>query len=292
MYMYKTASLMKKIALTTVALLALASCGENSSAYKTLRAQFDSLSLVSKGYELDLIETDSLVAGVLNNFQDISSVEGMIGVNPLRGDVSQSDKQRIKDNVTLITDKLRASQEAIELLSKKLESSGAESKRMRQTISALKRELDAQKTRVLALTEELQRKDIAIGILDSMVTDLSSNVERLNSTTAQQAEALATQERELNSVRYCIGTKSDLKDYRLLTNGNLSLEHADPNYFTKVDLRNLSQIPLFSKKAKLLTIHPESSYELIPDGDKRLTLNIKNPTAFWSSSKTLIIQVD
>ncbi len=282
----------KKIVLAAVAALALASCGENSSAYKALKAQYDSVNMINAAYEADLRETDSLVASVLTNFHDISSVESMINVNPLRGDMKMSDKERIKDNVTLITDKLRASSEALEALTKKLETSGSDNKRLRHTVAALKKELEAQKGRVLALTEELERKNIAIGVLDSMVTNLSSSVEQLNETTARQTASLAAQERELNTVRYCIGTSRDLKDYNLLRKGQVVTENADPNYFTTADLRDLSQIPLHSKKAKLLTLHPASSYELVPDGDKKLTLNIKDAKTFWSNSKVLIIQVD
>ncbi len=280
----------KKIVLALGATLALASCGENA-AYKTLQAQYDSLARVNQSYEADLSETDSLVASVLTNFQDIASVETMINVNRA-GEIKASEKERIKDNVTLISDKLRASSEALEALTKKLDASGSENKRLRHTLTALKREMEAQKSRILTLTQELERKDLAIGALDAVITDLGQDIDRLNETTARQGEVLAAQERELNSVRYCIGTSRDLKDYNLLVKGKVATENVDPSYFTTSDLRTLSQIPLFSKKARLLTIHPAGSYELVPDGDKQLTLSIRDAKAFWSNSKTLIIQVD
>lgn len=280
----------KKIVLALGATLALASCGENA-AYKTLQAQYDSLARVNQSYEADLSETDSLVASVLTNFQDIASVETMINVNRA-GEIKASEKERIKDNVTLISDKLRASSEALEALTKKLDASGSENKRLRHTLTALKREMEAQKSRILTLTQELERKDLAIGALDAVITDLGQDIDRLNETTARQGEVLAAQERELNSVRYCIGTSRDLKDYNLLVKGKVATENVDPSYFTTSDLRTLSQIPLFSKKARLLTIHPAGSYELVPDGDKQLTLSIRDAKAFWSNSRTLIIQVD
>ena len=58
----------------------------------------------------------------------------------------------------LINDKLRASSEALDQLTKKLESSGKENKRLHGTIAALRKELENQKQRVLALSEELERK--------------------------------------------------------------------------------------------------------------------------------------
>ena len=282
----------KRLILSGALLLVLAACGKNSSDYKELKAQYDSLAVINQNYEAELHETDSLVASVLTNFQEISSVEGMINVNPMNGDIKRSEKERIKDNMLLINDKLRASSAAIEELTKKLATSEKGNKRLANTIAALRKELEAQKERVVALTQELERKNIAIGALDSMLTQRNSDVDRLAAATAQQAEALAAQDKEMNTVRYCIGTSSDLKEMNLLKSGRVVTENANLCYFTKIDLRDLSQLPLLSRKAKLLTVHPASSYELTAGADKQLVLYIKNPQAFWSNSKILIVQVD
>ena len=272
------------------AALVLFSCGENTNAYKELQAKLDSVTRINDSYEADLAETDSLVANVLTNFQDISTAEKMIDVNP-RGEMSQTQKERIKNNVTLINDKLRASTEALDALTQKLAAGGTENKRLRHTIAALKKDLEVQRQRIIALTEELQRKDLAIGALDSIVTNLGQDVERLNETTAKQASTLASQDKELHTVRYCVGTKSDLKDFKLLQGGRVVTDGADLSYFTTADQRKLSQIPLYSREAKILTTHPANSYVLIADGDKNLTLNIKDHKAFWSASRMLVIQV-
>ena len=282
----------KRLILGGALLLALASCGKNSSDYKELKAQYDSLAVVNQNYEAELHETDSLVASVLTNFQEITSVEGMINVNPMNGDIKRTEQERIKDNMLLINDNLRASSEAIDQLTKKLEAGGKENKRLGHTIAILRKELEAQKERVLALTEELERKNIAIGALDSMLNQRNSDVDRLAGATAQQAQALAAQDKELNTVRYCIGTSSDLKEMNLIKGGRVVTENANLSYFTKIDLRDLSQLPLLSRKAKLLTVHPASSYELVPGADKQLVLYIKNAQAFWSNSKILIVEVD
>ena len=281
---------MKKVMMAFSAALVLFSCGENTNAYKELQAKLDSVTRINDSYEADLAETDSLVANVLTNFQDISTAEKMIDVNP-RGEMSQTQKERIKNNVTLINDKLGASTEALDALTQKLAAGGTENKRLRHTIAALKKDLEVQRQRIIALTEELQRKDLAIGALDSIVTNLGQDVERLNETTAKQASTLASQDKELHTVRYCVGTKSDLKDFKLLQGGRVITDGADLSYFTTADQRKLSQIPLYSRDAKILTTHPASSYVLIADGDKNLTLNIKDHKAFWSASRMLVIQV-
>lgn len=272
--------------------LLLHSCAEESAAYKSLQARADSLEQVVNGYSADLQETDSLVAAVLANFQDISSIESRINLDPSRGELRVSEKERIKSNVEAIGDKLRASSVALQALSSKLQASDRTNKALNQTIASLRKELGLQQERFALLTQELERRDLAIGHMDSVITSQAKDIDDLSQTTQRQAESLRAQERELNTVRYCIGTTSDLKDMKVLVGGKISLETADQSYITTVDMRNLSQIPLMSKRAKLLTSHPEKSYSLIPDGDKKLTLNIKNPQEFWSASKLLVIQVD
>ncbi len=98
----------KTLILSMLCGLGLLSCGENSSAYKSLKAQYDSIALVEEIASRELSQTDSLVASVLINFQDIESVENMINVNPRRGEFRKTERERIKDNMMIIGEKLRA----------------------------------------------------------------------------------------------------------------------------------------------------------------------------------------
>ena len=63
------------------------------------------------------------------------------------------------------------------------------------------------------------------------------------------------------------------------------------DYFITIDTREVTEIPLFSSKAKLQSNHPETSYEFTKDEDGNVTLKITNPEAFWSLSKFLVIEV-
>ena len=64
------------------------------------------------------------------------------------------------------------------------------------------------------------------------------------------------------------------------------------NYFTAVDMLKLHDIPFDSKKAKLLTNHPEGTYELQKDNEGYLTLVITNPDSFWSLSRYLVVELN
>ena len=67
--------------------------------------------------------------------------------------------------------------------------------------------------------------------------------------------------------------------------------NANMDYFTKADMRELKSINTYAKSAKLLTSHPESSYNMVRDENKMYTLNIVDHVAFWSVSRYLVIQV-
>lgn len=62
--------------------------------------------------------------------------------------------------------------------------------------------------------------------------------------------------------------------------------------FTKIDTRNVTEISILSKKAKILSSHPSSSYKF--SGDKKIiqALKINDYKAFWANSKYLVIMVD
>ena len=44
--------------------------------------------------------------------------------------------------------------------------------------------------------------------------------------------------------------------------------------------------------AKLLTNHPEGTYELQKDNEGYLTLVITNPDSFWSLSRYLVVELN
>ena len=45
------------------------------------------------------------------------------------------------------------------------------------------------------------------------------------------------------------------------------------NYFTKIDIRVQKEIKLYSKSARILTMHPSSSYTLQQDANKQKNYN-------------------
>lgn len=279
-------SLSLTLSALVVALLMLTACGKNSKQEEERQKELTELQTL----RTQVAEQDSLINLVIQNFAQIQQLEGMITLDG-NSEVPQSRRAKIEDNLRLINEKLEANRQTIELLNKKLSQSGNKNSSLQRTIGTLQEQLNTKNAEILDLTEELKRKNYAIGVLDSMVTDLSSNVENLSKTSAAQQAELERQDAALNTVRYCIGTSRDLKDMNIVRNGEVVTEGYQSDYFTQIDLRKVTSIPLYAKRAELKTKHPQSSYKLVKGEDKMLTLEISNPKEFWSLSKILVIQI-
>ena len=83
----------------------------------------------------------------------------------------------------------------------------------------------------------------------------------------------------------------ELKEQRILADGKLMQANFNKNYFTKIDIRVEKEIKLYTKSAKILTIHPADSYKLSQDASSQYILRITNPDLFWSTSKYLVVLV-
>jgi hypothetical protein len=133
--------------------------------------------------------------------------------------------------------------------------------------------------------------------LTTAVSNLNKNVEELSAAKAERESTIKTQDTELNNVWYILATDKELKAANIISGGGLfrSLQvmkgEFDKSGFTKVDLRNLTTLPLNTKKAKVLSSHPADSYELAVDADKMVTLQIIDAKRFWSVSRYLVISV-
>lgn len=281
-----------KFLIAMSALFILASCGKNSSEYKELKTQYDSLMKITENYESEMSSTDSIIAAVLDNFKEISNVENMISLSDKNGDMPKGSAQRIKDNIQLINQKLEASSNAINELNKKLKASGLSNNKLAMTVNSLKKQLVEKTAHVEELIETLKKKDASLLELDTKVNSLNSDLDKMKDLQAEKDAMISSQDKELNTIRYCVGTSADLKDLKVVVDGKVAITKADNDYFTKADKRNLSSISLGeTKKAKLLTPHAEEAYRLEKNNNGTMTLLILDKELFWKNSKVLVIQV-
>lgn len=292
---------MKKTVLILVLgvfVMGMSSCVESSKKYKALEAERDSLALVASTATTDYESTLKTLNEIEEALSTIREAENIIMIENQEGNTNYAVAQ-----IEAIDRTIQQNKAKIAELEQQLAESGSKSKQLNATITRLKNELNEKDAYIHNLREELSASQEQVAQLTEQVEDLNRNVEDLNeninSLNAQSAEQQATihqQDAALNTVYYIVAPMETLEELGLADKGGLfSKGHAandiNKNVMISADKRELATIPLNTKKATILTNHPESSYQLTKGDDNMLSLEIVNPDAFWNISNYLIISI-
>ncbi|MBD9073790.1 MAG: hypothetical protein EGR43_07375 [Prevotella sp.] len=262
--------------------------GKNAPGLASVQ-QTDSLNDVIAQKDSEINEMMGTLNDIEEGFRLINEAENRVAL--LKNGEGTSKKQNLKENIQFIAERMKQNRELIAKLQKQLESSTLKGGQLKKTIENLTAQLEEKDKQLLALREELDKKDIHISELDETIGNLNTNVSNLSADNQQKAETINAQDKQLNTAWYVFGTKKELKGQHILEGGKVMNGNFNKNYFTKVDIRNTTEIKLYSKSAKLLTAHPASSYSLTHDASKQYVLRITNPQIFWSTSKYLVVLV-
>ena len=262
--------------------------GKNAPGLASVQ-QTDSLNDVIAQKDSEINEMMGTLNDIEEGFRLINEAENRVAL--LKNGEGTSKKQNLKENIQFIAERMKQNRELIAKLQKQLESSTLKGGQLKKTIDNLTAQLEAKDKQLLALREELDKKDIHISELDETIGNLNTNVSNLSADNQQKAETINAQDKQLNTAWYVFGTKKELKGQHILEGGKVMNGNFNKNYFTKVDIRNTTEIKLYSKSAKLLTAHPASSDSLTHDASKQYVLRITNPQIFWSTSKYLVVLV-
>lgn len=282
---------MKKLfCMVCCAALLMTGCkdGKNAPGQASVQ-QTDSLNDVIAQKDSEINEMMGTLNDIEEGFRLINEAENRVAL--LKNGEGTSKKQNLKENIQFIAERMKQNRELIAKLQKQLESSTLKGGQLKKTIDNLTAQLEEKDKQLLALREELDKKDIHISELDETIGNLNTNVSNLSADNQQKAETINAQDKQLNTAWYVFGTKKELKGQHILEGGKVMNGNFNKNYFTKVDIRNTTEIKLYSKSAKLLTAHPASSYSLTHDASKQYVLRITNPQIFWSTSKYLVVLV-
>lgn len=243
-----------------------------------------------------IAQKDSEINDLMGTFNEVQ--EGLRQISEAENRVAlaksgegANNKQRLKEDIQFIANQMKKNKELIAQLQKKLEGSSLQATQLKKTIEDLTAQLAEKEKELQTLREELDSKDIHIAALDESINNLNTNVSNLKTESQQKTETIKAQDKQLNTAWYVFGTKKELKNQHIMEDGKVMNGNFNKNYFTKIDIRNTTEIKLYSKSVKLMTAHPSSSYSLVRDVNKQYTLRITNPQIFWSTSKYLVVLV-
>lgn len=271
--------------------LMAASCtgNKNNNNDNAIAEERDSLRNVISEKDQELND----IMGTFNEIQDgfrlINEAEGRIVDGSME---AASNKESIRENMEYIQTTMAKNRDMIAKLKDKLRNSSINADKLKETIDKLTQDLETQKQRIQELEIQLAEKDIVIAQQDEAINNLNKDVENLAAESDSKSQTVAAQDKQLNAAWYVFGTKSELKEQKILEKGDvLKNGNFNKDYFTKIDIRYDKVIKLYSKSAKLLTNHPAGTYKIEKDAKGQCVLKITDPTEFWSVSKYLVVQV-
>ena len=280
--------------------LVVTSCDvERSEKYQALLAERDSLyteAVAAKGGFDNALNTINEIEAAL---EAVRAQENIILMDNQEGNTNKAVSE-----INAIQQTLQENRQKIENLEKQLAEQGASSKALNQTVSRLKKQLEEKDTYINSLKDELQQSKEQIASLNEQVSDLNENINELNSNldvmTVQNAAQQATIENQdamLNTVWICIAPQKTLVEKGILDKGGLfsssaiSKQGFDKSQFEQANKRDIELIPLNTKKPKIMTSHPEGSYQLNEGEGGAQTLQILDKEAFWSMSNYLVVSI-
>lgn len=222
---------------------------------------------------------------IQDNLNEIKEKEKIVSSSAQGGDVKSKEEQ-IKQDIQSIYEMMAKNKSRISSLNKKLKTANTK--------------IDGLEKMIATLEAQLNEKDVQIGELTNKIELLNIELSNLvvNYESLEQENEVKTE--KLNLAYYVIGTSKELKEKGIVTKeggfvgiGKTTNLKKDFNrdYFTKVDISQVSVIPIGAKKIKILSSHPSSSYKLV--GEKPVEkIEITNAEDFWSVSKYLVIVIE
>ena len=282
---------MKKMLIAAACLLALVACKQkgNDPVQEALLQQRDSLTRIIEQKDNEIDDMMATMNDIQEGFRAINEAEERVTL--AKAGEGSTSVERIRENIEFIQGQMQQNRELISKLRNQLRQSTVKGDQLRRTLESLTQQLEEKDVQLRQLQAELEAKDAQIGELNQQVTTLSTNVSNLKEESSQKSQTITSQDKQLNTAWFAYGTKKELKDQRIIEDGKVLRSNFNRDYFTKIDIRVDKEIRLYSRSAKLLTAHPQSSYTLLQDANKQYILRITNPQLFWSTSKYLVVLV-
>lgn len=270
------------------------SCVEESSKYRSLVAQKDSLSAAIAELEANYNETIDILNFIEENFSDINQTEGEVVLNIDNiENQPESRKKQIAGQVELIRQSIESSKAKIKQLESKLNAGGRTNTALKKAIARLESELAAKEQSLDEMQQELAKNNIKIETMEKSIDSLSQNIAELGEQNSQKDQII---DKMQNTVWYCLASSKDLQDYGIVSRKNIFSKKQvlagefDKTAFTEADLRTFTSLEINSSKIKLLSQHPEGSYSIEKEGDM-IHFRILDNNKFWSVMRYLVIEI-
>ena len=286
---------MKKIRVMLAALVVVALTGcdrDSKEQYQQATNTNDSLMTVALQQGNEIYELSTTLRAVSDQLDQIN---GQLEISNGEDQSLIDKRNRLMEKLATVQKTIEEKQKSLDELQKKYSAQLGQNKVLKQTIDRLQTEVSGYQQEVSSYKAQVAQNLQQIEELSDTLSMTQQVLAETQEKSEQQQEVINTQDEMLNTAYYIIADKGQLKDLGLLE-GNalqkkrLTKQGFSVQGFTRIDIRDVEELALGSKKVEVMTIHPASSYELRQQPSGNINLVIKDQTTFWSNSRFLVVK--
>lgn len=279
-----------------VSIVFLGSCVESSQKYKSLQAKYDSLNTIAANQNAEM---ETLYAGlneIAAGMQSLREAEQLLALETSKDNKVNSTKEQIaslKNDIRDMSNAIISYKEQIAKLEKQNKRQSAEFKKL---IAGLNEELEKRNTKIAEISNLLAEREKELGIKTQQIAELNRNVENLQKESTGQKMTISQQDQAIHTAHYLLGSRKALKETKVISRQGIfcppivSAQAQNAN-FVDIDVREMKSLPLNTKKAKILSVHPAESYTIETADDGMQTLKINDENSFWKQTKYLVVMI-
>lgn len=291
-------TLLLSLTLLSVILL-MVSCGGDAAPDRTLELQNerDSLMVLAANNQIELERMTSFFDEVAACIDSITEQETLlatqIDIETHRRYSSREISQRLNQLSEIITGQRQRIASIVDSLNNRVDTTRTSG--LRSTISYLTNELARKEEQIKKLRAEISGQQRSISKLSAEIDNLTETVGDLTIQNSALTEAVKVQTEIINEGYVLVASKQQLKSMGVIEGGGflksskIKLSNVNISKCSKLDIATFRELPIQSRKVKILSPAPESSYVINRNGDVS-KLVITDATAFWSLSNILVIQ--
>ena len=191
-----------------LSLMVVGCTGNKGSSYDKLKTSYDSLLMQSDKNQADLNEAIGIINEVEGNLSQIADAEHRVQADALKGELNQSQKQRIMDEISLLRQTLQENKQNLAQQQEKLKRSGINIAALDKKISLLTSQIAEKDQMIQSLQADLESARGMIARQDSLISEQSERGAVNEATIAIQNKRLQDQDAALHRAYYCFGTLS------------------------------------------------------------------------------------
>ena len=287
---------MKKIllALSLIAVVgAFTAC--NQKELESQKATIDSLQGVVDAKDTEIDDLFQMLNEIEGNLSMINSKYA--SVQEMRRNDTEgtyNHKQQIADQMSSIENIMADNKAKIAQLNSRVSSLNKKNADLQAYITRLEERSAAQEAQIAELLTELENNKVVIKGLNQSVSELTA-------TNNEKDAYIAQQMADANRAYFVVGSYVDLRNAGIVnkTGGFIGIGRKQgtmtdmpTEMFTEIDRTKVTTITVNKKNARVISQHPENSYELVADEeDSKVVayLRILNPSQFWKYTDYLVV---